>query len=304
MEIDGLQHLPSFVVKLYQILRKPCYASYIRWNEDGNGFIIVDPSEFSTFVLAENFKHNNISSFVRQLNKYGFRKIKSEEAVKKALGPKVWEFMHRNFRRGREDLLGLISRLPKSNDSCSSGSRTGSEEINEGPEAHFNFARSLENIQRCFEVIKEDIAMIRKQLCESIPATDARPLRVLIAEDNSQCAAYAAMIFRRCACSVVSAESSKEILFFLGFEAYDIFFVSGNIPNITEILHNLRRTNSSALIIIAIEQHVSQEECKRLFPGADNVLTKPYAHAHLASLVRAQQMRIMRNPACSWPCNT
>ena len=50
------------------------------WNADGDGFIIKEVNKF-TELLPRFFRHKNFRSFVRQLNFYGFRKIKGESAL-------------------------------------------------------------------------------------------------------------------------------------------------------------------------------------------------------------------------------
>ncbi|MQM03014.1 hypothetical protein Taro_035796 [Colocasia esculenta] len=98
---DAHRSLPTpFLTKTYQLVDDPAVDDVISWNEDGSTFVVWRPAEFARDLLPKYFKHNNFSSFVRQLNTYGFRKIV----------PDRWEFANDCFRRGEKELLSDIHR--------------------------------------------------------------------------------------------------------------------------------------------------------------------------------------------------
>jgi len=90
---------PPFLTKTFEMVDDPATNAVVAWSGD-DSFVVKDPGEFSTNILPCYFKHNNLSSFVRQLNIYGFRKVNSD----------CWEFSHPNFRRGWFDSLKEIKR--------------------------------------------------------------------------------------------------------------------------------------------------------------------------------------------------
>ncbi|TRM58794.1 HSF-type DNA-binding-domain-containing protein [Schizophyllum amplum] len=101
----------NFVSKLYQMISDPKSANFIAWTDLGTSFVVSNVGEFSRSILGSHFKHNNFSSFVRQLNMYGFHKInRTPRAQRTSTDQQVWEFSHHKFLRGRPDLLDEIKR--------------------------------------------------------------------------------------------------------------------------------------------------------------------------------------------------
>lgn len=63
-----------FLLKTYDLVEQGIEGEdgikIVSWNEEGNGFVVWSPAEFSELTLPKYFKHNNFSSFIRQLNTY------------------------------------------------------------------------------------------------------------------------------------------------------------------------------------------------------------------------------------------
>ncbi|EPS30812.1 hypothetical protein PDE_05764 [Penicillium oxalicum 114-2] len=95
----------AFIHKLYNMLEDSSIRHLIAWSGTNDSFVMSPTSEFSK-VLAQYFKHTNISSFVRQLNMYGFHKV-SDVFHTGTPDTALWEFKHGNGNFKRGDLVGL-----------------------------------------------------------------------------------------------------------------------------------------------------------------------------------------------------
>ncbi|XP_059528545.1 heat shock factor protein 1 isoform X6 [Myotis daubentonii] len=107
----GPSNVPAFLTKLWTLVSDPDTDALICWSPSGNSFHVYDQGQFAKEVLPKYFKHNNMASFVRQLNMYGFRKVVHIEQgglVKPERDDT--EFQHPCFLRGQEQLLENIKR--------------------------------------------------------------------------------------------------------------------------------------------------------------------------------------------------
>ncbi|RYP65583.1 hypothetical protein DL771_008237 [Monosporascus sp. 5C6A] len=101
----------DFVRKLYKMLEDPQYSEVVRWGDQGDSFVVLENEKFTKTILPKHFKHSNFASFVRQLNKYDFHKVRhNEENGQSPYGSSAWEFRHPEFRADRKDNLDNIRR--------------------------------------------------------------------------------------------------------------------------------------------------------------------------------------------------
>uniref|UniRef100_A0A7S2KH62 HSF-type DNA-binding domain-containing protein n=1 Tax=Leptocylindrus danicus TaxID=163516 RepID=A0A7S2KH62_9STRA len=93
-----------FPEKLHDMLEKidgDNLAHVVSWQSHGRAFLVRDPKEFVKEVLPVYFRQSKITSFQRQLNLYGFRRITH--------GPDNGAYYHQLFLRGRPKLCqGMV----------------------------------------------------------------------------------------------------------------------------------------------------------------------------------------------------
>lgn len=108
--------LPMFLTKTYHMIEK-CDSEIATWSENGDNFVVKNVEKFASSILPQYFKHSNFSSFARQLNFYGFRKLKAEPILTAdydARTASYVRFYHEKFQKDKPELLVHIKRATKS----------------------------------------------------------------------------------------------------------------------------------------------------------------------------------------------
>ncbi|CAH8665704.1 Heat shock factor protein 2 [Schistosoma haematobium] len=122
-----VQSIPAFLTKLKLLVDDEETNDLIYWDPHGTSFHIRDGNRLAKELLPLYFKHNNLSSFIRQLNMYGFRKInRVDPSLPLKSDTEDMEFSHPYFIRNKDILLSKIQRRTSNMFSPILGSRNQS----------------------------------------------------------------------------------------------------------------------------------------------------------------------------------
>mmetsp|Transcript_29770 Transcript_29770/g.61865 ORF Transcript_29770/g.61865 Transcript_29770/m.61865 type:complete len:613 (-) Transcript_29770:54-1892(-) len=105
----------KFPFVLYEILSDPRNFHIIHWMSHGRSWRVHDREKLAKVLCPRYFNHCKFESFTRSATGWGFKRVAED-------GPDYNCYYHRNFFRGRPELIPLILRLESSgNKSKSNG---------------------------------------------------------------------------------------------------------------------------------------------------------------------------------------
>ncbi|XP_062098223.1 heat stress transcription factor A-2 [Humulus lupulus] len=171
--MEGLHDVgpPPFLTKIFEMVEDPSTDAIVSWSIARNSFVVWDSHKFSTLLLPRYFKHGNFSSFIRQLNTYGFRKV----------DPDRWEFANEGFLGGQKHLLKTIKR--RRHVSQSIPHQFGACGIEVG---QFGIETELERLKRDRAVLMAEIVKLKQQQHDSVMKVTAMEDRLLLTERKQQ----------------------------------------------------------------------------------------------------------------------
>ncbi|KAK4734863.1 hypothetical protein R3W88_009124 [Solanum pinnatisectum] len=177
--VAGNSSSPPFLNKTYDMVDDPSTDSVVSWSKSNNSFVVLNVPEFARDILPKYFKHNNFSSFVRQLNTYGFRKV----------DPDRWEFANEGFLRGYKHLLKSISRRKPSQ---AQGHQQTTSKVPNASVAScvevgkFGIEEEVERLKRDKDVLMQEVVKLRQQQQEMDHQLVTVGQRVQLMENRQQ----------------------------------------------------------------------------------------------------------------------
>ncbi|XP_076888610.1 heat stress transcription factor A-7a-like [Bidens hawaiensis] len=172
--IEGLHDTgpPPFLTKIYDMVDDQSLDHIVSWSRGGQSFVVWDPHAFSTNLLPRYFKHNNFSSFVRQLNTYGFRKIDHD----------VWEFANEGFLRGhRHNLKNIKRRKTPSQHLVPQQATRSCDEV-----GIFGIESEVRRLKRDKQILMTELVNLRQQQQNNRAHLQAMELRLQGTERRQQ----------------------------------------------------------------------------------------------------------------------
>lgn len=103
---NDFDKIPKFLRRLYRETSDPMNA-YIVWSNDGERIRIVNKDKFIKHTLHTLSRTKEYSAFIRQLNIYGFVKMKSEK------NDDIEEYYNCFFKKDQPSLMGFMKRVKR-----------------------------------------------------------------------------------------------------------------------------------------------------------------------------------------------
>jgi hypothetical protein len=167
----------SFLFKETFHMINSCDPDVAGWSNGGTSFTIYDFKRLEDEYLPKYFNHSKSSSFQRQLNFYGFQKLRGEPDLQ--THTESVRFAHEYFRKGRSDLLHKIQR---------STAQPNNPAVPQFEESQ------VEMMQRQIEKLQEKIKTMERTMDEKVEEVRAAVTKEYVAHIQQLEASYGSIL--------------------------------------------------------------------------------------------------------------
>lgn len=169
---------PPFLTKCYDMVNDPATDDTVCWGDSENTFIIKDQHTFSRDLLPKYFKHSNISSFIRQLNTYGFRKVDHDK----------WVFKNEGFVKGQKVLLKTITRKKSTHNNIHPQQQTHAKlsSVKAVEVGQFGLEEEIERLKRDKNLLMQELVIVRQHQQNTDAEINDLRRRIQVMERNQQ----------------------------------------------------------------------------------------------------------------------
>lgn len=276
------QKSKEFVKKLYEILENSEYTDYIIWSESGTSFYIINPNEFSKHVLKHLFRHNNINSFIRQLNKYDFHKLKNSASTISKYGPQVLEYEHIYFQKNNKNQLYKIKRKKSGNDDSLILS-----ELMPGMENSFVFQNhvvsTIKNLSDKFQMLIDSVTEIKTDLRELAVEAENKNINALIYDEDINMAMHVYSLLKEHKVSITIVDNNNNLYAIIKQGLFNFLIISASLDMVRDVLRFLRSFDLSTPIIYIGYENIKFDIYTL---GITDFLKKPFTYTEFFHIMQ------------------
>ncbi|KAG0435294.1 Heat shock factor protein 4 [Dictyocoela muelleri] len=264
---------PKFIQKLLFILNDTANNKIISWNDDGTTIIIKNQIHLEQFILPRYFRSSNINSFIRQLNKYNFRKVENIQKNKERNGFKKnvvnrehSEFYNPNFRRDRRGSIEIKPNLIR---------KKTSQDI--------DMRSAIKLITKFFHIITDEIDQMKNML-QTFKRKESE-FNVYLFSKNKKIANFISEITDIEQINIKTFNSFRRIAKNLNFSKKSLLFIAEDNGTVFNLLKLIKKRNIKIPVVVLSHSVDKSLFVKYLNDGVDEIVLKPYDKKIIVDLI-------------------